>query len=84
MGFIILIEVRLKDEYFYKSINEKNSLLFYLILGTVQGYILVPILYSFYVSAVFELIKMSTFVDDDFTVCWNRNKELLMSDMEKG
>jgi hypothetical protein len=71
---IALIEVWLQNRSFYVSVNNRNSILFDLISGTVQGSILGPILYAIYISQVFDLVLMSSFADDKFTLKWNIKK----------
>ena len=80
---IALIRVWLQNRSFYVSVNNRNSILYDLISGTVQGSILGPILYSIYVSPVFDLVRMSSFADDNFTLKWNCNKNELIEDMER-
>jgi hypothetical protein len=57
--------------------------LYDLISGAVQGSILGPILYAIYVSPVFDLVLMSSFADDNFTLKWNIKKNDLIKDMEQ-
>ena len=80
---IELIKVWLTNRSFYVSVDNNNSTLFDLICGTVQGSILGPILYAIYISPIFDLVRMSSFADDNFTVIWNRDKNQLIRDMEK-
>ena len=80
---IALIEIWLQNRSFYVSVGNRNSILYDLISGTVQGSILGPILYSIYVSPVFDLVHMSSFADDNFTLKWNCKKNELIKDMER-
>ena len=60
-----LIQVWLTDWRFYVTIGGKNSTLYDLLLGTVQGSILGPVLYAMFVCPLFDLVKMSGFADDN-------------------
>ena len=78
-----LIEVWLKNRCFYVSIDNNNSALFDLLLGTVQGSVLGPILYAIFVSPIFDIAPLLTFADDSYITVTNKNKEDLKKDMEK-
>ena len=78
-----LIEVWLKNRCFYVSIDNTNSALFDLLLGTVQGSVLGPILYAIFVSPIFDIVPLLTFADDSYITVTNKNKEELKQDMEK-
>ena len=52
---IDLINVWLNERMYYVSIDGVNSVLFDLLLGTVQGSILGPVLYTIFVSSLFDL-----------------------------
>ena len=80
---ISLIEVWLKNRSFYVSLDGENSILFDLLLGTVQGSILGPILYALYISPLFDLEFMLTFADDNYIARFNYTMEALIKDMKK-
>jgi hypothetical protein len=80
---ISLIEVWLKNRSFYVSLDGENSILFDLLLGTVQRSILGPILYALYISPLFDLEFMLTFADDNYIVRFNYTMEVLIKDMKK-
>ena len=61
-----LIEVWLRDRYFYVEIGDLNLTLHGINSGTIQGSILGPILYAIYVSPLFDLADLSNFADDNF------------------
>jgi hypothetical protein len=65
------------------SIDNNNSALFDLLLGTVQGSVLGPILYAIFVSPIFDIAPLLTFADDSYITVTNKNKEDLKKDMEK-
>ena len=78
-----LIEVWLRKRFFYVSVDGKNSVLFDLLLGTIQGSILGPILYAIFVAPVFDLEVFLAFADDSYVTKCNKSLELLMVDMKK-
>ena len=80
---IDLISVWLKNRSFYVSIDGQNSTLFDLLLGTVQGSILGPILYAIFVSPMFDLCDLSSFADDNFIPRCNKDLPSLVTDMER-
>jgi hypothetical protein len=57
--------------------------LYDLLLGTVQGSILGPVLYAIFVSPMFDLEELSAFADDTFIPMSNTSLTKLITDMEK-
>lgn len=80
---IELIKVWLTDRFFYVSIDGENSTLFEVLLGTIQGSILGPILYAIFVSPMFELEKLEAFADDNFIARISSNRERLIENMQR-
>jgi hypothetical protein len=80
---IDLIEVWLRDRMYYVSLDGQNSVLFDLLLGTVQGSILGPFLYAIFVSPIFDNEFMFAFADDIFVPKTNNYTTELIDDMEK-
>jgi hypothetical protein len=66
MDVVDLIRMWLKKSFYYVSIEGKNSTLYNLLLGTVQGSILGPILYAIYVAPLFDIEYLEGFADDMF------------------
>ena len=64
------------------SIDGSNSTLFNLLLGTVQGSILGPILYAIFVAPLFDLEYLEGFADDMFIPRSGRDLKTLISKME--
>jgi hypothetical protein len=58
-------------------------LFFDLLLGTVQGSVLEPVLYAIYVSPLFDIVPVLPFADDSYNIKSNVNKNQLIKDMEK-
>ena len=53
--------------FFYVSIDRKNSTLYEVLLGTVQGFVLGPVLYAIFISPLFDLEDLSAFADDKYS-----------------
>ena len=79
---VALIDVWLRDRYFYVEVAGLNSCFYEINSGTIQGSILGPILYAIYVSPLFDLTDLSNFADDNFILTFNRNKNLCKFEME--
>jgi riboflavin transporter FmnP len=80
---IHFIEVCLKEKSFKKRIDGTNSVLLDLLLGTVQGSILGPVLYTFFVSPLFDIEPLLSYDDNTFIPRENRSSTTLIKDMEK-
>ena len=80
---INLISVWLKERSYYVSIDGINSVMFDLLLETVQGSILGPVLYAIFVSPIFDIDFALAFADDNFIPKINTCKIDLVKDMEK-
>ena len=80
---IELVAVWLKNRVYYVSIDEINSTLFDILLGTVQGSILSPILYAIFVSPLFDIEELLAFADDTFIPKVGESLAELIEDMEK-
>jgi hypothetical protein len=61
-----LIKVWLKNCMFYVTVDGDNSMFYELLMGTVQGSILGPVLYAMFVSPLFNLEEIFAFADDIF------------------
>ena len=80
---IELIESWLKNRSYYVSIDGEDSILYDLLLGTVQGSILGPVLYAIFVSPLFKIADLELFADDSFITKSNESLTELIKDMEK-
>jgi hypothetical protein len=65
------------------SINGDHSTLYNLLLGTVQGSILGPILYAIFVAPLFDIEYLEGFADDMFIPREGNNITTLISEMER-
>ncbi len=80
---ISLIKVWLKNRSYYVSIDGENSVLHDLLLGTVQGSVLGPVLYAMFVSPVFDIVPMLAFADDSYRFESGADKTVLVAKMER-
>ena len=71
---IDLVSVWLTNRYFYVSLDGSNSNVHECNVGTVQGSILGPILYSIFVSPLLALTDLTLFADDNYALVWNKSK----------
>jgi hypothetical protein len=78
-----LIKVWLEHRFYYVSKKGENLYLFDLLLGTVQGLILGPLLYTIFGSLLFDVVPLLSFADDRYDIKSNMNKDILVKDMEK-
>ena len=80
---IELIEIWLKNRLFYVDIDGNCSYIKSSDSGTIQGSRLGPILYAIFVSPLFDLEKLTNYVDDNFIIRWGRVMSELIVNMEK-
>ena len=79
---IELVSVWLTNRYFYVSLDGSNSYVHDCNVGTVQGSILGPILYSIFVSPLLALTDLTLFADDNYALVWNKCKANLILEMQ--
>ncbi len=65
------------------SIDGLSSYMNDLLLSTVQGSVLGPVLYAIFVSPLFDIIPVLSFADDTYNMKMIVNKKTLIKDMEK-
>ena len=80
---IALIKVWLTDRSYYVCVDGTNSMLYDLLLGTVQGSILGPVLYAMFVSPAFDIEPHYAFADDSYILRWKNSLPELICDIEK-
>jgi hypothetical protein len=78
-----LISAWLHDRSFYVVIDGEASVLFNLLLGTVQRSILGPVLYAIFVSPIFDIADLTAFADDKYVQKLNASLSKLIDDMQK-
>ena len=79
---IALISAWLRHRLFYVCINGENSTYYELLLGTVQGSILGPILYALFISPLFDIEDLFSFADDNFIPKSNSSMLNLVNEAE--
>ena len=52
-------------------------------VGTVQGSILGPVLYALFVSPILDLEKITLFADHNYALVWNKDKSVLILNMQR-
>jgi hypothetical protein len=77
---IRFIEVWLNDGLLYVSIDWKKSVLFNLLLGTVQ---VGPVLYAIFVFSIFDIEQLFSYSDDMHIPRWNKSLQQFISDIVK-
>ena len=77
-----MISVWLNERMYYVSIDGVSSVLFDLLLGTVQGSILGPVLHAMFVVPLFDRELLLAFADDNFIPRINYSRDCLVRDME--
>ena len=79
---IELLEIWLRDRFFYVEANGSNSRVIENDIGTIQGSILGPILYAIFIRPLYDIEKMKTFADDNYIISANKIKEVALRDLE--
>ena len=77
-----LVSKWLTNRVFYVSLDGNSSIVHECNVGTVQGSILGPILYSIFVSPLLDLTDITLFADDNYALVWNKCKEALKNSMQ--
>jgi hypothetical protein len=85
MGFpddlISLLEVWLRNRFFYVEANGHNSMVQNNDIGTVQGSILGPILYALFIRPLYDLEKLTTFADDNYVIGYHKEKDWALREL---
>jgi hypothetical protein len=76
-----LLESWLKDRAAFVEVSVDRSMLYDINIGTVQGSILGPVLFSLFVSPVFELRNIVAYADDTYTLTSSVSKENVIMDI---
>jgi hypothetical protein len=78
-----LLEAWLKDRAAFVEVSIDRSMLYDVNIGTVQGSILGPVLFSLFVSPVFGLNNIVAYADDTYTITSSRTKENAVVELGK-
>jgi hypothetical protein len=76
-----LLESWLRDRAAFVEVSVDRSMLYDIKIGTVQGSILGPVLFSLFVSPVFELKNIVAYADDTYMLASSRTKESLVTEI---
>jgi hypothetical protein len=76
-----LLEVWLRNRFFYVEANGHNSMVLNSDIGTVQGSILGPILYALFIRPLYDLEKLTTFADDNYVIGYHKEKDLALKEL---
>jgi hypothetical protein len=76
-----LLESWLRDRAAFVEVSVDRSMLYDINIGTVQGSILGPVLFSLFVSPVFELKNIVAYADDTYMLASSRTKESLVTEI---
>jgi hypothetical protein len=81
--FINIIEEWLTNRNAYVEVEQTNSMFFPIQCGTVQGSVLGPILFSLFISPIYELEEMVSYADDSYIIVGDKTKEASKTLLEK-
>ena len=76
-----LLEIWLRDRFFYVEANGANSMISKNDIGTIQGSILGPILYALFIRPLYDIEKLTTFADDNYVVECNKEKRVALEEL---
>ena len=80
---ITLLEVWLRNRFFYVEANGQCSEIQENDIGTIQGSILGPILYALFIRPIYNIVKITTFADDNYAVETGKTKDLALKQLER-
>jgi hypothetical protein len=78
-----LIGLWLSNRTFYVTVDGVGSIVASLPCGIVQGSILGSILYTIYLSPLFDITKLTNSADENFLLRWNKHTKKLIFEMDK-
>ena len=67
-----LIEICLKERYFYVEVDGVRPTIKVTWYGIIQGSILGPILYAIFISPLFKIENLTCYADDKFGMEWKK------------
>ncbi len=50
-------------------------------MGTIQGLILGPIRYTFFIRPLYKITKITTFIDDNYVVKYKNIKKIVLEEL---
>ena len=79
--WIVLLEAWLRDRAAFVEVSVDRSMLYKVNIGTVQGSILGPVLFSLFVSPMFGLNNIVAYADDTYTITSAKEKGKVITDV---
>ena len=81
--FVKIIEEWLTNRKAYVEVEQSSSSFFPIQCGTVQGSVLGPVLFSLFISPIYELEDMISYADDSYIISGEKTKEASKIVLEK-
>ena len=78
-----LIEIWLRERYFYVCVGDYTSTLLTTWHGIIQGSILGPILYAIFISPLFNIENLTCFADDKYVLVENKEKSVVITHIQQ-
>ena len=72
--FVKIIEEWLTNRKAYVEVEQSSSSFFPIQCGTVQGSVLGPVLFSLFISPIYELEDMISYADDSYIISGEKTK----------
>ena len=73
-----LIEIWLRERYFYDSVNGTDSYIKAKWFGIIQGSILAPILYAIFIAPLFLIEDLTCYADDKYSLVEDSDRSVLV------
>jgi hypothetical protein len=83
LDWMELLEAWLRDRAAFVEVSADRSILYDVNIGTVQGSILGPVLFSLFISPILEKNNIVAYADDTYTITSARTKENAAAELGK-
>jgi hypothetical protein len=81
--WVELLETWLRNRAAFVEVGEDRSMLYDINIGTVQGSILGPVLFSLFVAPIFDTNNIVAYADDSYAIATSQTKENVAVDIGK-
>ena len=78
---ISLLEVWLRERFYFVQANGENSVMYSTDIGTVQGSVLGPILYAMFIRPLYDVAKLTTFADYNYIISSSKEKTIALKNL---